>query len=122
MVFGEYERDENECKVTLKQIAKGHRCDAAVLLMPIADVLLHPEYKHFGIKSSIALLKLLTPVKSSKSITVLSSTLHVPYINDFFRPSDVKSPSSLQFYSTGFCFVYNQFARLGLKLTRVTSE
>ncbi|CAH2058408.1 unnamed protein product, partial [Iphiclides podalirius] len=64
VVFGEYERDENECKVSLEDIAEGHRCDPAVLLMPIADVLLHPEYKHFGIKTSVALLKLLTPVKS----------------------------------------------------------
>ncbi|XP_045455195.1 uncharacterized protein LOC123664749 [Melitaea cinxia] len=32
--------------------------------MPIADVLLHPEFKHFGVKTSIALLKLLTSVKS----------------------------------------------------------
>ncbi|KAL0811080.1 hypothetical protein ABMA28_010351 [Loxostege sticticalis] len=32
--------------------------------MPIADVLLHPEYKHFGAKNSIAILKLITPIKS----------------------------------------------------------
>lgn len=41
-------------------------CEPAVLLMPIADVLLHPEFKHFGVKTSIALLKLITPVQSSK--------------------------------------------------------
>ncbi|CAK1589847.1 unnamed protein product [Parnassius mnemosyne] len=64
VVFGQYERDERECMLTVEDIARGMPCDPAVLLMPIADVLLHPEYKHFGIKSSIALLKLLTPVKS----------------------------------------------------------
>ncbi|CAG4995471.1 unnamed protein product [Parnassius apollo] len=64
VVFGEYERDESECKVAVERIAGGMQCDPAVLLMPIADVLLHPEYKHFGVKSSIALLKLLIPIKS----------------------------------------------------------
>lgn len=66
MVFGDYERDEIECKVTVEELAQGRECEPAVLLMPIADVLLHPEYKHFGVKSSIALLKLITLVKSSK--------------------------------------------------------
>nr|XP_053620249.1 uncharacterized protein LOC128680834 [Plodia interpunctella] len=32
--------------------------------MPIADVLLHPEYKHFGAVDSLAILKLIMPVKS----------------------------------------------------------
>ncbi|XP_069356036.1 uncharacterized protein [Maniola hyperantus] len=64
VVFGDYERDEIECKVTVEELAAGMECEPAVLLMPIADVLLHPEYKHFGVKSSIALLKLMTAVKS----------------------------------------------------------
>ncbi|XP_072946526.1 prostasin-like [Epargyreus clarus] len=64
VIFGDYERDEAECKVTIQDLAAGSQCDPAVLLMPIADVLLHPEYKHFGAKDSIALLKLITPVKS----------------------------------------------------------
>ncbi|XP_023940405.2 uncharacterized protein LOC112047497 [Bicyclus anynana] len=46
------------------------QCEPAVLLMPIADVLLHPEYKHFGVRSSIALLKTMTAVKSSYMVPV----------------------------------------------------
>ncbi|XP_021208521.3 uncharacterized protein LOC105842605 [Bombyx mori] len=64
VVFGNYERDEKECHLTIDQLADGAECEPAILLMPIADVLLHPEYKHFGVRSSIALLKLVTPVKS----------------------------------------------------------
>uniref|UniRef100_A0A2H1WD84 SFRICE_013073 n=1 Tax=Spodoptera frugiperda TaxID=7108 RepID=A0A2H1WD84_SPOFR len=64
VIFGDYERDEVECKVSIDDIAAGTECEPAILLMPIADVLLHPEYKHFGAKYSVALLKLITPVKS----------------------------------------------------------
>ncbi|XP_075984014.1 uncharacterized protein LOC142981791 [Anticarsia gemmatalis] len=64
IVFGDYERDEAECGLSVLDLAAGMECPAAVMLMPIADVLLHPEYKHFGAKNSIALLKMLTPVKS----------------------------------------------------------
>ncbi|KAF9409969.1 hypothetical protein HW555_010808 [Spodoptera exigua] len=64
VIFGDYERDEVECRVSIDDIAAGTECEPAILLMPIADVLLHPEYKHFGAKYSVALLKLITPVKS----------------------------------------------------------
>ncbi|KAM3958013.1 uncharacterized protein ACR2FA_007964 [Aphomia sociella] len=64
VVFGDYERDEGECGVTIEDLANGAECDPAILLMPISDVLLHPEYKHFGEKESLAILKLITPIKS----------------------------------------------------------
>lgn len=66
VVFGDYERDEEECKLSIEELAVGADCEPAVLIMPIADVLLHPEYKHFHAKHSIALLKLITAVSSSK--------------------------------------------------------
>ncbi|CAG9792552.1 unnamed protein product [Diatraea saccharalis] len=65
VAFGDYERDETECRVSFEEMAHGAECDPAVLLMPIADVLLHPEYKHFGAKNSLAILKLITPIKSN---------------------------------------------------------
>lgn len=65
-MFGDYERDESECRVTTEEIAAGAECEPAVLLMPIADVLLHPEYKHFGATNSIALLKMITTIRSGK--------------------------------------------------------
>ncbi|XP_013163348.1 PREDICTED: vitamin K-dependent protein C-like [Papilio xuthus] len=49
--------------------------------MPIADVLLHPEYKHFGVKSSVALLKLLTPLASNYMVPVC-----LPFRNFMLRP------------------------------------
>lgn len=64
VAFGEYERDEEECDLTVEAIARGDGCESAALLIPLSDVLLHPEYKHFGVVDSIAILKLLTPVKS----------------------------------------------------------
>ncbi|KAH9633755.1 hypothetical protein HF086_011054 [Spodoptera exigua] len=54
VIFGDYERDEVECRVSIDDIAAGTECEPAILLMPIADVLLHPEYKHFGAKYSNA--------------------------------------------------------------------
>ncbi|XP_013138347.1 PREDICTED: uncharacterized protein LOC106103203 [Papilio polytes] len=81
VVFPEYERDEKECGLTIKQLAAGGSCDPAVLLMPIADVLLHPEYKHFGVKSSVALLKLLTPLGSNYMVPVC-----LPFRNFLLRP------------------------------------
>ncbi|CAH0714813.1 unnamed protein product, partial [Brenthis ino] len=81
IVFGDYERDEEECKLTIREIADGYECEPAVLLMPIADVLLHPEFKHFGVKSSIALLKLITPVKSNVPRDFIDEEKEVTRVN-----------------------------------------
>ncbi|CAB3237843.1 unnamed protein product [Arctia plantaginis] len=64
VAFADYYRDEIECGLTVRMVADGKECDPAILLIPIADVLLHPEYKHFDAKNSLALLKLVKPVKS----------------------------------------------------------
>ncbi|XP_049881165.1 uncharacterized protein LOC126377475 [Pectinophora gossypiella] len=66
VIFGDYERDEDECGLSVESIAAGAECKPAILIMPIADVLLHPEYKHFHAKNSIAILKLLKTVTSRK--------------------------------------------------------
>ncbi|CAB3226277.1 unnamed protein product [Arctia plantaginis] len=64
VAFSDYERDEVECGLTLEEIAAGIDCDPAILLVPIADVLLHPEYKHFHVNHSVALLKLVITIRS----------------------------------------------------------
>ncbi|XP_061705543.1 uncharacterized protein LOC133516566 [Cydia pomonella] len=65
VIFGDYERDEVECETTVQALANMNaECEPAILLMPVADVLIHPEFKHFGARSSVALLKLITTVKS----------------------------------------------------------
>lgn len=66
MAFSDYERDETECGITLRDLEKGAQCEPAVLIMPILDVLVHPEYKHFGVRNSVALLKLVMTVRSGK--------------------------------------------------------
>lgn len=65
-MFNDYERDEWECDISLDQLGGAADCEPAVLLMPIADVLLHPEFVHFKVKDSLALLKLMKPVVSGK--------------------------------------------------------
>ncbi|XP_049881166.1 CLIP domain-containing serine protease B9-like [Pectinophora gossypiella] len=70
IVFGDYERDEEECDMTDEEVAKSGSCDISLLLMPIADVLIHPEYKHFKVKHSIALLKMVTNVQSKYMLPV----------------------------------------------------
>ncbi|KAI8423851.1 hypothetical protein MSG28_012860, partial [Choristoneura fumiferana] len=75
VVFGDYERDERECHTTVQDLAdQKAECEPAILLMPLADVLLHPEYKHFGAKTSVALMKLITAVKSSFMMPRASDT------------------------------------------------
>ncbi|XP_041972082.1 CLIP domain-containing serine protease B9-like [Aricia agestis] len=70
IVFGDYERDEAECQVSTEDLAAGADCEPAVMLVPIADVLLHPEFKHFGVRDSIALLKLIINLRSGYMVPV----------------------------------------------------
>ncbi|XP_075983185.1 uncharacterized protein LOC142981274 [Anticarsia gemmatalis] len=70
VAFGDYERDEAECGLSLNDLNDGASCEPAILIMPIADVLLHPEYKHFGGKDSVAVLKMLRPLKSKYMVPV----------------------------------------------------
>ncbi|CAG9568742.1 unnamed protein product [Danaus chrysippus] len=125
VVFGDYERDEAECKLSIEDLASGLVCEPAVLLMPIADVLLHPEYKHFGVKSSIALLKLITPIKSKYMVPVClpfknfvvgkngkqtaERLYHIDFVSDVPRDflDEEKEISRVSLLPRELCFLYD---------------
>ncbi|XP_045507102.1 uncharacterized protein LOC123703217 [Colias croceus] len=93
--------------------------------MPIADVLLHPEYKHFGVKNSIALLKLLTPVKSYYMVPVClpfknfivtksgkqttEKILHIDFSSDVPRDfiEEEKEVTNLRLLPRELCYLYD---------------
>ncbi|XP_046972736.1 CLIP domain-containing serine protease B9-like [Vanessa cardui] len=124
VVFGDYERDEAECKVSIEELAAGVECEPAVLLMPIADVLLHPEYKHFGTKTSIALLKLITTIKSTYMVPAClpfknflvgkngkqtsEKIYHVDFVSDVPRDflDEEKEVSRLHLLPRELCYLY----------------
>ncbi|KAI8423853.1 hypothetical protein MSG28_012860, partial [Choristoneura fumiferana] len=95
VVFGDYERDERECHTTVQDLAdQKAECEPAILLMPLADVLLHPEYKHFGAKTSVALMKLITAVKSKRSGKQIREKIyHIDFVSGFMMPRASDTPS-----------------------------
>ncbi|KAJ2945011.1 hypothetical protein O0L34_g1907 [Tuta absoluta] len=126
IVFGDYERDANECDLTQDEIAAGADCPPAVLLMPISDVLLHPEYKHFGAKNSLAVLKLLKKIKSDYVVPVCLpfrnyavkrdrrqthyKFTHVDYFNDVPRSfiDESKEVTRLSLLPRELCYLYDE--------------
>ncbi|XP_050668980.1 uncharacterized protein LOC126968166 [Leptidea sinapis] len=93
--------------------------------MPIADVLLHPEYKHFGVRHSIALMKLITPVKSQYMVPAClpfknfligkngrqttDSIYHIDFISDVPRDfiEEEKEISKLKLLPREVCYLYD---------------
>ncbi|KAG6459138.1 hypothetical protein O3G_MSEX011223 [Manduca sexta] len=113
VVFGDYERDELECKVSIEQLAAGAECEPAVLLMPIADVLLHPEYKHFRVRHSLALLKMITTIKSDYMLPVC-----LPFKNFILEKSGKQTKN--KFYHLDFISdVPRDFVEEDKEVTRV---
>ncbi|KAL4713771.1 hypothetical protein ACJJTC_004302 [Scirpophaga incertulas] len=125
VVFGDYERDEGECQLSLEKLARGAECEPAALLVPISDVLLHPEYKHFGASNSLAILKLLTAIKSKymlpaclpfKDHLLLRSgkptkdrLFHVDFSSDVPRDfmDEEKEVSRIRLLPRELCFLYD---------------
>ncbi|CAB3237838.1 unnamed protein product [Arctia plantaginis] len=70
VVFGDYERDEVECGLTRKEIRDGQKCPRAYLEVPPLDITPHPEFSRFGVGNSLALIKLLRPVKSNYMVPI----------------------------------------------------
>ncbi|CAH4031275.1 unnamed protein product [Pieris brassicae] len=66
VLFGDYVRDEEECGLTLSQTKMGSDCPRAYLEIPLIDISPHPEYSRFGVGNSLAIVKLLRPIKSRK--------------------------------------------------------
>ncbi|XP_049881164.1 uncharacterized protein LOC126377474 [Pectinophora gossypiella] len=93
--------------------------------MPIADVLLHPEYKHFGAKNSIALMKLLKSVSSQYVLPVClpfknfimrrgrqttEKLYHIDYANDVPRDliTEEKEVQKLSLLPRELCYLYDE--------------
>ncbi|KPI94987.1 hypothetical protein RR46_11991 [Papilio xuthus] len=68
VIFGDYERDEEECGLTREQLKMNQKCSRAYFVMPHQEVIAHPEYTRFGIANSLAVVKLVRPIKSSVPI------------------------------------------------------
>ncbi|XP_060807697.1 uncharacterized protein LOC132903418 [Amyelois transitella] len=93
--------------------------------MPIADVLLHPEYKHFKATDSVAILKLIMPIKSHYVIPaclpfknyVMEKTkrqhpeklFHVDFLNDVPRDfiNEEKQVTHLHLLPRELCYLYD---------------
>lgn len=44
VIFGDYERDEEDCGLTRSQAKMGVKCPRAYFEMPLVDITPHPEY------------------------------------------------------------------------------
>ncbi|CAH2102333.1 unnamed protein product [Euphydryas editha] len=75
VIFGDYERDEEDCGLTRTQAKMGVKCPRAYFEMPLVDITPHPEYSRFGVGNSLALVKFLRPVKSHYMIPICLPTL-----------------------------------------------
>ncbi|CAH2050604.1 unnamed protein product, partial [Iphiclides podalirius] len=68
VIFGDYERDEDECSLTMQEIKEGTKCSPAYYETAITEITAHPEYTRFGVHNSLALIKLVRPLKSGCGI------------------------------------------------------
>ncbi|XP_041975774.1 uncharacterized protein LOC121730702 [Aricia agestis] len=70
VIFGDYEQEELSCNLTYSQVKMGERCPRAYLEIPVISIVPHPEYTRFGVGNSLAIVKLLSPIKSEYMIPV----------------------------------------------------
>ncbi|XP_014366964.2 uncharacterized protein LOC106717595 [Papilio machaon] len=75
VIFGDYERDEDECGLTREQLKMNQKCSRAYIVMPHQEVIAHPEYTRFGIANSLAVVKLVRPLKSFYMLPICLPTL-----------------------------------------------
>ncbi|KAG6462336.1 hypothetical protein O3G_MSEX013194 [Manduca sexta] len=75
IIFGDYERDEEDCGLTKMQIKMDVKCPRAYIEMPFMDITPHPEYSRFGVGNSLALVKLLRPMKSHYMVPICLPSL-----------------------------------------------
>ncbi|XP_049878481.1 uncharacterized protein LOC126375542 [Pectinophora gossypiella] len=128
IVFGDYERDEEDCSLTISQLKLGVTCGRAYIEMPIADIIPHPEFTRFGVGNSLALVKLLRPIKSHYMVPVCLPTISerdrkkhqkVVYLIDYIStvPRDFESEKmakmSIKLYTHKECRRHRMRSRLG---------
>ncbi|XP_059051079.1 uncharacterized protein LOC131845932 [Achroia grisella] len=75
IIFGDYERDEEDCGLSMQQTKLGIQCPRAYIEMPLLEITPHPEFSRFGVGNSLALVKLLRPMKSYYMIPICLPSL-----------------------------------------------
>ncbi|XP_075983614.1 uncharacterized protein LOC142981495 [Anticarsia gemmatalis] len=128
VIFGEYDRDEEDCGLSRPEIKLGHKCPRAYIEMPILVISPHPEYSRFGVGNSIALVKLLRPMKSHYMIPLCLPSLEervkkrkfkVVYLIDYISsvPRDFNSErmgkKTLKLYTHKDCRRHRMRSKLG---------
>ncbi|XP_034832639.1 uncharacterized protein [Maniola hyperantus] len=127
-IFGDYERDEVDCGLTRSQTKMGIKCQRAYIEIPIIDIAPHPEYTRFGVGNSLALVKLLRPVKSHYMIPICLPSLSerekkrrdkfvfmVDYLNSVPRDFDSEkmAKKSLKLFTHKDCRRHRMRSKLG---------
>ncbi|CAF4794957.1 unnamed protein product [Pieris macdunnoughi] len=118
VLFGDYVRDEEECGLTLSQTKMGADCPRAYLEIPLIDISPHPEYSRFGVGNSLAIVKLLRPIKSHYMVPICLPSIEererkrkhkyvfmVDYISSVPRDFDSEkmAKKTLKFYTHKEC-------------------
>ncbi|CAK1602233.1 unnamed protein product [Parnassius mnemosyne] len=76
VIFGDYHRDEDECGLTHEQIKIGRNCPRAYFEIPHLEVMPHPEYTRFRRANSLAIVKLMRPLKSAYMLPICLPSLN----------------------------------------------
>ncbi|KAL4716885.1 hypothetical protein ACJJTC_012696 [Scirpophaga incertulas] len=95
IIFGDYERDEEDCGLTRQQTKLGVGCPRAYIEMPIIDITPHPEFSRFGVGNSLALVKFLRPLKSKYMVPIC-----LPSITERLRKKKNKVVFMIDYIST----------------------
>ncbi|XP_063899108.1 uncharacterized protein LOC110375867 [Helicoverpa armigera] len=128
VVFGDYERDEEDCGISREQIKIGLRCARAYIEIPPHDITPHPEYTRFGVGNSLALVKFIRPLKSHYMVPICLPSLSertrkkknkavflVDYISTVPRDFDAErlAKKTLKLYTHRECKRHRMKGKLG---------
>ncbi|XP_053614879.1 uncharacterized protein LOC128677794 [Plodia interpunctella] len=128
VIFGDYEQEETDCDLSKLQIKSGMRCQRAYMEMPYSIILPHPEFSRFGVGNSLALVKLLRPLKSNYMTPICLPSLvererkkksKVVFMVDYLSPvprdfdSERMAKKSLRLYTHKECQKHRMKSKLG---------
>ncbi|CAG9581578.1 unnamed protein product [Danaus chrysippus] len=114
--------------MTRSQVKMGMHCSRAYIEMPLIDITPHPEYSKFGVGNSLALIKLLRPVKSNYMVPICLPSLTerekkrrnkfvfmVDYLSSVPRDFDSEkmAKKSLKMYTHKECRRHRMRSKLG---------
>ncbi|XP_028041382.1 uncharacterized protein LOC114251357 [Bombyx mandarina] len=110
------------------QTKMAEKCPRAYMEMPISDITPHPEYSRFGVGNSLALVKLLRPLKSQYMVPICLPSLEertrkkrnkavfmIDYISTVPRDFDTErmGKKTLKMYTHKECRRHRSKSRLG---------